>query len=55
MKKNKVVWVQASDHPGDSDRWMSVQIVRQGVKRKSEIYVVRGASRRRMLRVLEAM
>lgn len=56
MKKNKVVWLQMQDNPSlGSNRWATVFITRQGAKRVSKVHLVRGASRRRMLRVLEAM
>jgi hypothetical protein len=56
MKKNFVIYLSVTDSPKFiSGRRMVVQITRQGIKRKSKQYVVAGASRRRMLRVLEAM
>ena len=56
MKKNFVDFITVQDSPSLlTGRRMIVQITRQGNRRVSKHYVVTGASRRRMLRVLEAM
>jgi len=56
VKKNEVVYLSVSDGqsylPG---RRLVIRITRQGDKRTSKHYVATGASRRRMLKVLEAM
>lgn len=56
MKKNYVVYLYAQDGPSFiNNRHMAVRITRQGDRRVSRSYIATGASRRRMLRVLEAM
>ncbi len=59
MKKNLVVFLTAQDSPSSlyvaPARRMVVRITRQGDRRVSKHYCVSGASRRRMLRVLERM
>lgn len=56
MKKNYVVYLYAQDGPSFiNNRRMAVRITRQGDRRVSRSYIATGASRRRMLRVLEAM
>lgn len=58
-KKNFVVFLSAQDSPSFVSfvrgRRMVVRIKREGVVRRSKYYCISGASRRRMLRVLEAM
>ena len=56
MKKNVVTFLAASDSPTfHIGRVMTVRIARQGAKKVSRFYKCTPASRRRMLRVLEAM
>lgn len=56
MKKNFVVFLSAQDAPSFvGGRRMLVRIKREGVVRRSKYYIATSASRRRMLRVLEAM
>lgn len=57
-KKNIVIDMIAHDITSlfSNRRRLSVRIIRQqGDKRKAQQYILMGASRRRMLRVLEAM
>lgn len=56
MKKKNIVYVSAADSPSFiTGRILVVRIVRQGNVRVSRSYRCTPASRRRMLRVLEAM
>ena len=54
--KNKVTFLAVNDSPSfHIGRAMTVRIARRGAKKVSRFYKCTPASRRRMLRVLEAM